>query len=408
MKGRHTLVIDGNYFLFRTLHVLPTPRKGDLVLGDKKAVQVYVRKLATDLAYQIRLWEGLVGDVVWTLDSNSWRKDFFPAADYKGNREQSNEINWNNFKTAVSEFSSILNKHGVIISKVDGSEGDDLIYAWNTQCIAADRSVIILTGDRDLVQLVGYNQANDTHTILYSPVQSKLYVWEEFPEWLLKKDEVLESNDFFATLRQENSVENRVKLLISQLITKKKLDISPVDTLKFLFRKIVTGDIGDNVMPSYWYIKKDKNGKERMYKTSEAKSIIIVDELIKKNPTLSFMDLFNDDILTDLRNIIVKVMKANLMSPETILTNLKNNVQLMVLSYHTIPESIMDDMHKDVEANINKRNIKINEMSSMNSMLKGTEYEKAKIDMAAGALKDVKEEDDMSFITDRKKKGKLF
>ena len=58
--GRHTFVIDGNYFLFRTLYVLPRKSKKKELLGTEDEVQTFMRKLATDFAYQIRLFEGLI------------------------------------------------------------------------------------------------------------------------------------------------------------------------------------------------------------------------------------------------------------------------------------------------------------------------------------------------------------
>ena len=81
--GRHTFVIDGNYFLFRTLYVIPSRSKKAGLLGTDEDVQTFVKKLATDFAYQIRLFEGLIDKVVWTVDSRSWRKDFYPEAEYK-------------------------------------------------------------------------------------------------------------------------------------------------------------------------------------------------------------------------------------------------------------------------------------------------------------------------------------
>ena len=137
--GRHTFVIDGNYFLFRTLYVIPSRSKKKGLLGTEEDVQAFVKKLATDFAYQIRLFEGLIDKVVWTVDSRSWRKDFYPEADYKGNRKQDSNINWDNFSKATSDFISILSKQGVIISKIDGAEGDDLMYAWNTESLANDK-----------------------------------------------------------------------------------------------------------------------------------------------------------------------------------------------------------------------------------------------------------------------------
>ena len=173
--GRHTFVIDGNYFLFRTLYVLPRKSKKAEMLGTEEDANVFMRKLATDFAYQIRLFEGLIDKVVWTIDSRSWRKDFYPEAEYKGNRKQDSSINWANFSKVTEEFTQLLIKQGVIYSKVNGAEGDDLMYAWNTECLANNKSVIMFTGDRDLVQLVDKSTNNNTHTILFSPAHKKLY-----------------------------------------------------------------------------------------------------------------------------------------------------------------------------------------------------------------------------------------
>ena len=128
------------------------------MLATDEDATVFMRKLATDFAYQIRLFEGLIDKVVWTIDSRSWRKDFYPDAEYKGNRKQDSSINWANFSKVTEEFTQLLIKQGVIYSKVNGAEGDDLMYAWNTESLANDKSVIMFTGDKDLVQLVNKSQ----------------------------------------------------------------------------------------------------------------------------------------------------------------------------------------------------------------------------------------------------------
>ena len=404
-NGRHTLVIDGNYFLFRTLYVLPKP-KGD-ILGTKKDMQVYMRKLATDLAYQIRLFEGLIDNVVWTIDSRSWRKDFYPEAEYKGNRKPDKSINWDNFSKVTDEFKDILIRKGVIISKVDGAEGDDLMYAWNAECLSHEKSVIMFTGDRDLIQLVNKNQSNGSHTILFSPVHKKLYTYQGFTEWLNTVDDD-GGNDIFDVLKSSNSVENRVRKLLSQFIQNKKVDIMEIDTKEFSFRKVLTGDSGDNVPPAYWHTRTANDGKSRTYGVSEAKAQAIVDEFKQKHGDLSILYLFNDDYLQDLRNILVKVMKAKYMSPETILTNIKNNVNLMILNSKTIPESILDEMFKTIEIKMKQESSDLKGLTTMQKLLENTEYAKASIDMSAKILEDDSDSDDFSFIKDRKQKGKIF
>ena len=236
--GRHTFVIDGNYFLFRTLYVLPRKSKKAEMLGTEEDANVFMRKLATDFAYQIRLFEGLIDKVVWTIDSRSWRKDFYPEAEYKGNRKQDSSINWANFSKVTEEFTQLLIKQGVIYSKVNGAEGDDLMYAWNTECLANNKSVIMFTGDRDLVQLVNKSQSNDTHTILFSPAHKKLYTYQGFSEWLTTEESrKTESTDLFDVLKESSTPESQSKKLLSSIISKKKVSVVEVDPEDFRFRK---------------------------------------------------------------------------------------------------------------------------------------------------------------------------
>ena len=140
--ARHTLVIDGNYFLFKTLYVLPHMTKSKDILSSKKDMGVFMRKLATDFAYETRKFEGLIDRIVFTLDSRSWRKDFYPDADYKGNRKADKSINWENFTKVTEEFENAISKRGVILHKEQGAEGDELMYAWNVECLSNGKSVI--------------------------------------------------------------------------------------------------------------------------------------------------------------------------------------------------------------------------------------------------------------------------
>ena len=407
--GRHTFVIDGNYFLFRTLYVLPRKSKKTEMLATDEDAIVFMRKLATDFAYQIRLFEGLIDKVVWTIDSRSWRKDFYPDAEYKGNRKQDSSINWKNFSKVTEEFTQLLIKQGVIYSKINGAEGDDLMYAWNTESLANDKSVIMFTGDRDLVQLVNRSQTNSTHTILFSPAHKKMYTYQGFSEWLTTEDEV-SSKDIFDVLKVSASPEAQSKKLLSSIIAKKKVSVIEVDPEEFRFRKVLTGDSGDNVPPAYWHTS-TKNGKTRRYGVSEGKATAIIDEFKLKHGTLSHMYLYEDGYITDLANILIRHMKAKHMSREQIITNLKSNVNLMVLSSHTIPEGILDEMFKSVESQINVNELVLPNVSTMKKIVEGTKYDgddnsAFKASFFKGESDD--DADNMSFITNKKTKGKIF
>jgi len=407
--GRHTFVIDGNYFLFRTLYVLPRKSKKSEMLGTDEDATVFMRKLATDFAYQIRLFEGLIDKVVWTIDSRSWRKDFYPDAEYKGNRKQDTSINWANFSKVTEEFTQLLIKQGVIYSKVNGAEGDDLMYAWNTESLANDKSVIMFTGDKDLVQLVNKSQNNNTHTILFSPAHKKLYTYQGFSEWLTTEEKET-STDLFDVLKTSSSPESQSKKLLSSIISKKKVSVIEVDPEDFRFRKVLTGDSGDNVPPAYWHISSPKGGKPRRYGISEAKATAIISEFKEKHGSLSHMYLYEDGYITDLANILIRHMKAKHMSREQIISNLKSNVNLMVLSSHTIPEGILDDMFKLVESQININELALPNVSTMKKIVEGTKHDgdDNSAFKASFFRGDADDSDDMSFITNKKTKGKIF
>jgi 5'-3' exonuclease len=379
------------------------------MLGTEEDTKVFMRKLATDFAYQIRLFEGLIDKVVWTQDSRSWRKDFYPEAEYKGNRKQDSSINWANFSKVTEEFTQLLIKQGVIYSKVDGAEGDDLMYAWNTECLANDKSVIMFTGDRDLVQLVNKSTNNNTHTILFSPAHKKLYTYQGFSEWLTSEEKET-SNDLFDVLKVSSSPESQSKKLLSSIISKKKVSVVEVDPEEFRFRKVLTGDSGDNVPPAYWYVSKPKNGKSRRYGVSESKATAIIAEFKEKHGSLSHMYLYEDGYITDLANILIRHMKAKHMSREQIISNLKSNVNLMVLSSHTIPEGILDEMFQSVESTININELALPNISTMKKIVGGTKYDgDDNSAFKASFFKgDDDNSDDMSFITNKKTKGKIF
>ena len=91
--GKHTLIIDGNYFVHSRLFVLPRPKKEQL-LGDRDGQEQFMRKLCIDFASEVRKMTPFVDQIVVAVDSKSWRKDLFPKAEYKGTRVADSSVNW--------------------------------------------------------------------------------------------------------------------------------------------------------------------------------------------------------------------------------------------------------------------------------------------------------------------------
>ena len=404
---RHTLVIDGNYFLFKTLYVIPYMTKSKDILSNKKDMQTFMRKLATDFAYETRKFEGLIDRIVFTLDSRSWRKDFHPQADYKGNRSADKKINWENFTKVTEQFESCIQKKGVLLHKVQGAEGDDLMYAWNTHCNAKGKSVILFTGDKDMIQLVNHNPSTKAHTVLYSPVQKNLYAYHGFTEWMADKSTEKEPGDIFSN---SVSVESISKNLFAELLRSKKMTILEINPEEIAFKKVLTGDSGDNVAPIYYYTTTLKNGKKRTYGVSDKKAQLILDEFTEKHGNVDPMYFFTNDYVIDVAQIASKILKAKHMSQDQLVKNIKLNANLVLLNSTTIPESILEEMLRTVEILSKNTDLVVNKLTTMNKILEGTPYEKGNISITSSVLNesDESEDDDFSFITDKKEKGKLF
>ena len=83
----------------------------------------------------------------------------------------------------------------------------------------------------------------------------------------------------------------------------------------------------------------------------------------------------------------------------------------MVLSSYTIPEGILDEMFKSVESKINVNELILPNISTMKKLVAGTEYDgDDNSAFKASFFKNDKDDNknDMSFITNKKTKGKIF
>ena len=118
----YNIVVDCNHFCYSRLHVLPKPKSipglPDMkLLDDPNDVAMFVRKLTMDFASEIRKLKNLTKRIILTYDAKSWRKDFFPEADYKGNRTADDSINWTNVSLAMNEFAKCLSNFSELFCK---------------------------------------------------------------------------------------------------------------------------------------------------------------------------------------------------------------------------------------------------------------------------------------------------
>jgi hypothetical protein len=75
-----------------------------------------------------KAWEDFDGShVVVFLEGRSWRKDFYPEAEYKANRSESSNVNWDNFHKVSEEFKAIRVAYEAI-RKGESSPVDDFFF----------------------------------------------------------------------------------------------------------------------------------------------------------------------------------------------------------------------------------------------------------------------------------------
>ena len=114
------------------------------------------------------------GEMVIACDDKKyWRKQQFPF--YKANRKKAREesdVDWNQIFNCLNKIRDELKEHSPYrVIQVDGAEADDIIA---TLCIefgtilASGEKILILSGDKDFVQLQVYGNVEQ-----YNPVLKK-------------------------------------------------------------------------------------------------------------------------------------------------------------------------------------------------------------------------------------------
>ena len=377
--AKHTLLIDGNYFLHSRLFVLPR-KKDTQLLEDHKSQSQLMRKLCIDFASELRKMIPFVDQVVVAVDAKSWRKDLFPDAQYKGTRTQDNSINWKGVFDVYTKWQELLAKQGVIIHRINGAEADDVIFGWSTQLNNEGKNCIVWTGDRDLIQLVNYNNAMDAYTLWYYNSNRKLITFDGFTDLLESSNQdELSNEDLLFNMSANNVMQDKLVNDITQWSNINNVVFESVNCDEFIFSKILQGDKSDNIKSVVNWTKTSKSGRIMNYSISEKISFKILDQFTTENGEFRIDMFFNQNYLDKIVDIIHKVVGKSTI--EDIRTRFNQNLDLMLLHYNTIPEAIQNEIFKSIEADLHiKPDFKI--LSKMENILEGTEWLEKKGDSA--------------------------
>ena len=358
------IIFDGNYLLHTTMYVYRQPhQRGDVMFDTRDDMDLFIRKFMTDFGSLIRKVNGHKR-VIITWDSHSWRKKIKidQNSGYKANRKkESSNVNWDNFNILQKEITEILSNHKFIVSKINNAEGDDLIFLWSKYLLAQNENCIILSGDRDLTQLVKINE-NNNYCVVYDNRSIKRILFAPIG---LKK--ILENNDDdvinildMSFMSSENN--GILKLLENSLY-------SEVDPEIIIWTKVIAGDSSDNI-PSIWSWEKKSKDKTKCFNVSEKKASQIKEDIISH-----FGEFKMDDMSDYIPDIVygIKMYHKQDADETTIKERIERNKTLVILSTETIPQQIQDDF-KEKLVLYEQIGIPTLNTFTIKSLLEGTPY----------------------------------
>ena len=390
---RFTLIIDGHNFFFRSLWSCFRQGSKTKILSTQKDIDSYEKKMMIDFCSVVKSVSPIVNDIVFIKDSHSWRKELLLEHEYKGNRKRTQDnIDMIGFGEAVNNFTETLIKFGIKVSYVDGSEGDDLIYAWSKDLFDSGKSSLILSTDKDLNQLI--KCVNDVHIIQYSPVSNKLYVSKESND-IIKK--ISEHKD----VQMENLFEELFTISIENDPFEKFVNgtyIEEVYPEDIRFTKIIGGDVSDNIYPVYFKqgdgITKSKGlgpkTVKKIYETFKGKLGCEFDYHIYSN----------NDVMMLLCNIIYEIakIKDDEFTKRMLLENIKTNTKLVALTDESIPSHVIENMIENINEVKVKKSVILSKITRENIFTKSRfkEY-KTNIQFDSNVVSVVKD-CDMNFI----------
>ena len=348
-------IIDGNYLFYKTLFIFGGYGSKGKILEERKEQEMFIRKVATDFSHAVRTF-GNPDRIVFTIDSRSWRKDIeIEEGAYKGHREEkAATIDWDAFYSCMNEFADVLKKKGIIVSKEDRAEGDDLMFLWAQTLFDKQMDSVIVTGDRDLTQCIRFDGKN--FVVVYNPNSKsrKIVAPEGFQEWLKK-----EEYDLF----DASTYMNRSKDLVLEATN--SVPVEEIDRKYIIFEKVITGDAGDAV-PPIWTWAKDK----KTYRVTASKALRMYDILNMVKPVVDVYDLPNR--ASEVANSIEATCKQS--APAAVIkSRLERNLKLVFLDERIIPQDIQEKFRNSFNTAWESKELGARTYD-MNALLEGSRF----------------------------------
>jgi 5'-3' exonuclease len=359
------VLLDGNYIFHKTFGVFGgfgAKNPGE-ILKTKGEQSMFIRKIATDLCSSLKMIP-TGGRLVFTSDSKSWRKDVeIEEGGYK-TRVKDENVDWSIFFDLMLEFGNQLEKMGFIFSKVDGAEGDDLLYFWADHFNKLGENCIIISGDKDMHQMA--RSSGDSWTVVWNSNSKNNIIsvpqdWEE--NWLNSSGPV----SIFEMSTAMSPDKDKMKEFLN------KVSLERINPRDFIFNKMLVGDKGDTV-PGIWEVESSPGKVSRV---SPKKAEAIMESLVQSKWINSpFADLLSDNEFLDwISGYTLRLMKDvdSKENRDKVSKNLLRNYTLMWLDETVIPSWVTSNVRKEIS-----RGISLPRKSAVLDRIKileGTEWE---------------------------------
>ena len=317
------LIIDGNYILSKLVFTL---HKHNLLFGG-------LHKALEHNITGYRKWYPFA-NVFLVSDSKekSWRKKII--TEYKGTRKKDTDIDWNFVYTAYGEFKEEV-KSTMKVLEAPHIEGDDWISYLTEKANSEGRSVIIVSNDYDIKQMVNYSLNPLTINLMTNEMynKEKLFLPKNYQVFLNKLSR-LPNDDIF-------NLNDNVEFigLLDNFIN--KYEVHEIDPMESLIIKIISGDSSDNIS-SVWSVT--KNGKKRGIGAAGAKTIY--DEYLLEFGEVNLLDV---DLHENIADLICEKKKLSKSQISPIVGNIEQNVRLIDLRICNLPEEVVSRMTKVFE-----------------------------------------------------------
>lgn len=222
--------MDGNYLLYRAVFIL---HRLKTLYGDLETLLLNDYNNITN-AYPYTV-------IYFISDSKkSWRKSFYTA--YKEGRKKEEKIDWDFVFDTFDKFKeNIKRRHNCLEYQIDPFEADDIIAHIIKETNKEGGSNIILSNDGDLHQLLKFSTTDNYINMIYNHKfqDEKLYVPQNYRIFLKHIEDTTEGDIF--DLNYDIDFINYFDKLTS------KAKIVEINSEESYFKKIVSGDSGDNI-----------------------------------------------------------------------------------------------------------------------------------------------------------------